>query len=154
MLHRNSRPNKDKWNGLGGKIQNGETPEQTNLREVFEESDLDLRNAKLVRFVGIVTWDVLNEGSETFTGGMYVYIAELEDKNLIFAERETREGRLEWKDIDWVVNKDNYEVVDNIPHFLPLMLDDNVSLKEYRYTYKDGQILDKQVYPLTKQLLF
>jgi len=40
-----------KWNGLGGKINRGETPEQACVREVFEESGL--RVSKL-RYHGLL----------------------------------------------------------------------------------------------------
>jgi 8-oxo-dGTP diphosphatase len=41
MLHRNSKPNdlhEGKWNGLGGKLEFGESPLQTAVREFKEES--------------------------------------------------------------------------------------------------------------------
>jgi len=36
-----------KWNGLGGKFEAGETPEECVLREIFEESGLSIQNPKL-----------------------------------------------------------------------------------------------------------
>lgn len=36
MLLRAKEPNKGKWNGVGGKIENGETPDESCKREVFE----------------------------------------------------------------------------------------------------------------------
>jgi len=35
-----------KWNGLGGKFENGETPEECAIREVLEESGLSIQNPK------------------------------------------------------------------------------------------------------------
>ena len=45
MLHRIKKANdmhQGKWNGLGGKVENGETPEACAIREVLEESGLSV----------------------------------------------------------------------------------------------------------------
>ena len=50
MLHRNKKANdihEGKWNGLGGKFEAGETPEECAIREVYEESGLSIRGPKL-----------------------------------------------------------------------------------------------------------
>jgi len=50
MLHRNARPDDThfgKWNGLGGKLEPGESPEQGMRREVLEESGLTVEEAVL-----------------------------------------------------------------------------------------------------------
>lgn len=50
MLHRVKRDrdiHQDKWNGLGGKLQAGETPEECVVREVYEESGLTIRKPHL-----------------------------------------------------------------------------------------------------------
>jgi len=50
MVYRNKKP-KDmhagKWNGLGGKFEAGESPEECAVREVWEEGGLKIRNPKL-----------------------------------------------------------------------------------------------------------
>ena len=40
MLHRKNPPNKAKWNGVGGHIEPGETPNQSILREIEEETGI------------------------------------------------------------------------------------------------------------------
>lgn len=48
MLYRNRKPedpNEGKWLGIGGKIEEGETPAECNVREVLEETGLRLRSA-------------------------------------------------------------------------------------------------------------
>ena len=46
LAHRNKKANdihEGKWNGLGGKFEAGETPEECVVREVLEESGLSIR---------------------------------------------------------------------------------------------------------------
>ncbi len=50
MLHRVKRENdyhQGKWNGLGGKFEPGESPEECVVREVYEESGLVCRDPVL-----------------------------------------------------------------------------------------------------------
>jgi 8-oxo-dGTP diphosphatase len=50
LVHRNKKANdihEGKWNGLGGKFEPGETPEECVIREVYEESGLTIRNPNL-----------------------------------------------------------------------------------------------------------
>ena len=56
MMHRTKKAvdeNKDKWIGVGGKFEPGESPEECLLREVREETGLTLRSW---RFRGVVTF--------------------------------------------------------------------------------------------------
>lgn len=56
LLHRVKKENdlnKDKWIGLGGKFEEGESPEECVLREVREEANLTLTSW---RYRGIVTF--------------------------------------------------------------------------------------------------
>ena len=50
MVYRNKKAHdihQGKWNGLGGKFEAGESPEECVRREVLEESGLSIRNPKL-----------------------------------------------------------------------------------------------------------
>ena len=56
MLHRVKKVNdlnQDKWIGIGGKFEDGETPEECVLREAFEETGLKLQN---LEYRGILTF--------------------------------------------------------------------------------------------------
>ena len=88
MLHRISKendPNKDKWIGVGGKIEDKESPEDCLLREVKEETGLDLLE---YQFRGLITF----VSDEWETEYMYLYTATKFKGEL----SECREGKLEW----------------------------------------------------------
>ena len=56
MLHRIKKLNdlnRDKWIGIGGKFEDGESPEECALRETLEETGLRLTN---FRYCGIITF--------------------------------------------------------------------------------------------------
>ena len=58
MLHRTKKEhdyNKDKWIGIGGKFENGESPEDCAVREIREETGLVVEPADL-EYCGIVTF--------------------------------------------------------------------------------------------------
>lgn len=64
MMHRISKKNdvnKDKWIGIGGHFEQGESPEDCLLREALEETGLTLTS---YRFRGIVTFTQENYGTE------------------------------------------------------------------------------------------
>lgn len=56
MLCRNKKkddPNAGKWIGVGGKLENGESPDECMLREVYEETGLTLTGYD---FLGVITF--------------------------------------------------------------------------------------------------
>ncbi len=64
MLHRTRKVNdvnKDKWIGVGGKFEEGESPEECARREVMEETGLTLLN---LFYRGIVTFTSNNASAE------------------------------------------------------------------------------------------
>ena len=77
MLHRTKKPgdyHQGKWNGLGGKLRPGESPEECLRREVFEESGLTVEAATLrglitfPNFDGIDDWYCFVYTVEQFSG--------------------------------------------------------------------------------------
>ena len=88
MLHRVSKENdvnKDKWIGVGGHFEDGESPEECLLREAKEETGLTLKSW---RFRGIVTF--VAEGWPTEY--MCLYTADAFEGEL----KDCDEGTLEW----------------------------------------------------------
>ena len=88
MLHRVSKKNdvnKDKWIGVGGHFEEGESPEECLLREVYEETGLTLTSW---RFRGIVTFTQEGYGTEY----MCMYTAD----GFTGTMKECDEGILEW----------------------------------------------------------
>lgn len=88
MLHRVKKENDenhDKWIGVGGKFEMGESPEECLLREVKEETGLTLTK---YRFRGIVTF-VSDEWSTEY---MHLFTADEYEGTL----RECDEGELVW----------------------------------------------------------
>jgi 8-oxo-dGTP diphosphatase len=132
-------PNKDKWNGLGGKINANENPKESVIREVFEESGLDISHSKL-HYVGVVTWTVHFEDKPLYEAGMHAYIVYLPNRGKTFKTLDTREGLLEWMNIDKVCDSANTEIVSNIPKFLPEMISSQKP-KHYHLTYNHDDII-------------
>ena len=88
MLHRTKKAgdeNHDKWIGIGGKFESGESPEDCMLREVLEETGLSVSSW---RFRGIVTF-VSNEWGTEY---MHLFTAHGFTGSL----RDCDEGELEW----------------------------------------------------------
>lgn len=128
MLNRNKEPDMGKWNGVGGKFEEGETPLECFLREAYEETGIQLRKENVV-YSGAVTWV-----SENGSAGMYAFISEMPLDFEYKAPIETQEGVLCWKHIDWICNLKNSGVVGHVPHFLPIMLTDE-NLYEHRFNF-------------------
>ena len=108
MVYRNKKANdihEGKWNGLGGKIEAGETPEECVIREVYEESGLSIRNPRLC---GLLMFPAF-KGNDWY---VFVFTAQEFTGELI----ESPEGRLEWIPNDRVLNLNLWE---SDPVFMP-----------------------------------
>ena len=96
MLHRNKKDNDihaGKWNGLGGKIHLGETPEECVIREVKEESGFTVYNPSLC---GILTFPAFKDEEDWY---VYVFVVEKFSGELI----DSDEGELKWVDDDQIL---------------------------------------------------
>jgi 8-oxo-dGTP diphosphatase len=88
MVYRDKKVNdihEGKWNGLGGKFEAGETPEECVVREVLEESGLSIQHPKLC---GLLMFPKF-KGNDWY---VFVFTANEFSGELI----DSPEGRLEW----------------------------------------------------------
>jgi 8-oxo-dGTP diphosphatase len=133
MLHRVKKKNdvhEGKWNGLGGKLEPGETPEECVVREVREESGLELRTPRLR---GIITFPGFDGERDWY---VYVFTGADFAGELI----DSPEGRLAW-------------IPDGEVLGLPLWEGDKIFLKwldqdrffSGKFVYKNGVLRDHGV---------
>ena len=88
MLHRTKKKNDinhDKWIGIGGKLEENESPEECALREAFEETGLTLYSPE---YRGIVTFAPDNCEGEY----MHLFVA----KDFSGTLKDCDEGELMW----------------------------------------------------------
>ncbi len=133
MVHRIKKANdmhQGKWNGLGGKFEPGETPEECAIREIYEESGLKVRNPELK---GLLTFPGFANDEDWYA---FVFVAQDFEGELI----DSPEGVLSWID--------NEHLMD-----LELWQGDRVFLKwldipgffSAKFNYKDGIFIDYDV---------
>ena len=95
MLYRNKKEkdiHQGKWNGLGGKLEKGEMPEEALKREVAEESGFLVEKADLK---GHIVFPNFSEAD------WYVYLYEVSKFSGV--QIESNEGELHWIDDEKVV---------------------------------------------------
>ena len=135
MLHRTKKENdinKNKWLGVGGKLEKNETPEQCLFREVKEETNLDIINPKLR---GIITFPNFDGEKDWYT---YVYTATNYKGSLT---EDCNEGDLIWVKKSEIQNIKTWEG-DYI--FLDWLVKDKPFFSA-KFNYKDNKFIDYEV---------
>jgi 8-oxo-dGTP diphosphatase len=131
LLNRESSSWMGSWNGVGGKLEEGESPTECILREIREETGILLQD---IAFKGTVTWNVDSQ----YHNGMYAFIAEVPESYDYFTPIKTEEGILDWKKSDWILHPENTGVA-NLHYFLSDMLQGNQAY-DYHFVYKDNHV--------------
>lgn len=119
-----------KWNGLGGKLEPGETPEECALREIREESGLTVTRLDLK---GLLTFPAFSDNEDWYA---FVFVGREFDGELI----DSPEGILEWIDDSRLYNLNLWEG-DRI--FLPWL--ERPGFFSGKFVYRDGKLVDHQV---------
>ncbi len=133
MLHRIKKENdyhQGKWNGLGGKLNQGESPEECAIREIKEESGLTVKNPSLKGFLTFPNFDGVDD--------WYVFVFTFNEfeGNLI----DSPEGKLEWIPDNELTSLNLWEG-DKI--FLEWVFSEK--LFSAKFNYEDGKFIDYTV---------
>lgn len=102
MMHRIKKVNdinRDKWIGIGGKVEPGETPHECMVREAYEETGLQIKN---IKYRGLVTF-ISNECEQEF---MHLFTTADFTGSL---NENCNEGVLEWIDKDKIFDLPSWE---------------------------------------------
>ncbi len=133
MLHRVKKENdyhEGKWNGLGGKLEQGESPEDCVIREVKEESGLTVANPKMKGFITFPLFD----GKDDWH--VFVFTAEDFAGDLI----DPNEGVLEWIPSDKLTELNLW---DGDAIFLKWL--DGDKFFSAKFNYENGKFIDYEV---------
>lgn len=133
LLFRNKKKNdynKGKWIGVGGGLENNETPDECAIREVKEETGLDVHSLKCTGEV-----DFIYDG---YFEKMYIYEITDFSGDII----DCNEGELRWIPIKEVFN---YPMWEGDKVFLPLLIN-HESYFRIRLTYENDILINAQKY--------
>ena len=133
MLYRNKKENdyhEGKWNGLGGKFEPGESPEECAIREIKEEAGLNVKSMKMKGFITFPMFD----GKEDWY--VFLFVIDDFDGELI----DSPEGKLEWIP-DNELEKLNLWEGDQI--FIPWLFQEKFF--SAKFNYENGKFIDYQV---------
>lgn len=117
MLYRNKKEkdiNKGKWIGVGGKLEQGETPDQCMRREIKEETGF---SAHTLKYHGFIVFPGIYYGEDE---GMFVYSCEDFSGELC---TDCKEGVLEWIDDNQLSSLPMWEADS---HFIEWMNDTHI----------------------------
>jgi len=142
LLNRQKQPAMGMWNGVGGKIEAGESPTEAVIRETFEETGLTIPD---VQFAGTI----LLRAEET--AGIYLFLADLPPDQQLTTPVATREGILDWKRLDWILEPDNIGVISNLKAYLPRVME-QTTLQLHTFEYDGHRLLDYHAVPLEQEI--
>lgn len=113
MLNRENKPTQGLWNGVGGKIVENETPMECIIPEVKEETNIDISTYDVID-KGVISWEV----DDSYVGGLFVYLVDIEDDCDYQTPKKIDEGILDWKKITWLLEDENFGVGEMLPRYL------------------------------------
>jgi 8-oxo-dGTP diphosphatase len=133
MLHRVKKANdyhEGKWNGLGGKLENGESPEDCVIREIKEESGLTIVSPRMNGFITFPLFD----GKDDWH--VFIFTADNFSGELI----NSTEGNLEWIPNDKITELNLW---DGDAIFLKWLNEDKFF--SAKFNYDNGKFINYEV---------
>lgn len=104
-------------------------------REIKEETDIDVKQNQ-IQFKGIVKWE-----DSSYSGGMYVYVVELQNEVSYDTPKKVSEGILDWKSVSLILSDYNYGVGEMLPKLLPEVLH-NEFILEHNFVLSNHKLID------------
>lgn len=134
MLHRVKKENdyhEGKWNGLGGKFEAGESPEECAIREIEEECGLKVKSVKMK---GIITFPMFDGKDDWY---VFLFTSDEYEGKLI----DSPEGNLAWIENDKLTELNLW---DGDKYFIPWIFKENFFSAKFNYDNK--KYIDHQVF--------
>ena len=136
MLFRNKKENdyhEGKWNGIGGKFEPGETPEECAIREIKEETGLI---AEALTLKGLITFPLFDGVDDWY---VFLFVITKFSGELI----DSPEGELSWIDDDKLLELNLWDG-DRI--FIPWLKEDKFFSAKFNYKGKRFKDFDVSFY--------
>ena len=133
MLYRNKKENdyhEGKWNGLGGKFEQGETPEECAIREVYEESGLIVSNPIMKGHIAFPMFD----GKDDWYVWLFVF------KEFTGELIDSPEGKLEWIPNNHLIDLNLW---DGDKIFIPWLFENKCF--SAKFIYENGKYVSHKV---------
>lgn len=133
MIYRNKKKNdyhEGKWNGLGGKFEQGESPEDCAIREIEEECGLKVKS---VTMKGFITFPLFDGKDDWY---VFLFTADEFEGKLI----DSPEGNLAWISNDNLTEINLWEG-DKI--FIPWLFKEKFF--SAKFNYKNGKYVNHKV---------
>ena len=131
MINRNKPPFMGMWNALGGHKEENETALECAIREIYEESNIKVDNAKLI---SVSTWNYDDDE-------IYVYVSTLpSDFDTEAYPIKINEGIIDFKDIDWIIHEKNFGIIADLRVFLKDIKENKSN--NYHLIYDDAKLVD------------
>jgi 8-oxo-dGTP diphosphatase len=133
MVHRVKKANDihaGKWNGLGGKLEPGETPEECARREIYEESGLI---AHKLEWKGVLTFPKFAHEEDWYA---FVFVVTDFSGDVV----NSVEG-----DLHWIADEDipRLNLWEGDAIFLPWL--DKAGFFSGKFVYQEGQLVDHEM---------
>jgi len=127
-----------RWNGYGGKVEEGENIENSVIREVAEEANLSITKKNLEK-VAVIDFFFTNapEGKD-WNQTVHVFIA----KNWNGDPEETEEMKPQWFELN---NVPISQMWADDPHWLPLVLKGKKVKAEFTFGKDNSSVIKKNV---------